>query len=342
MVKDKDQPSMDYSELYSLSNNLIPTGVMPLDTVLGGGYEKGCLYGITSDPGVGKSTMLLTMARNAIKKGQKVAYIDVEKGVQSGILKNFGLLDVTGYDPKTSKLWLLKPDTYVQVETIAMDAVNFGYDHLIIDSMTSCVSSESLNEIVCENVTIGSSARIEAVLYPKLKALGRLKGLTIWSVQQIRTKMEKQGMGMKVSKDSAGGYAAKHTPDVRIFMELGPKLVKEKVSSIVSDQENIVYGNQARIWTEKNRNAPGQIKIPCPIIFGRGVSNLMYYDFILRRYKYLTGGAAGYFKLKLGEEEISIRGTNEIAKVIKAKSKEIKALIEENHLSELKPLELED
>lgn len=288
------------------------------------------------------TTCLLSAAKNFIKKGQKVAYADSEKGVKKGILDNFGLTEVTNYDPREAKFWLIKPDTYSQVEMIAMDAVKFGFDHLIIDSMTSCVTSENLDEVVSENVTIGVNARIEAVLYPKLKALGRLKGLTIWVVQQMRTKMEKQGMGMKVSMDSAGGYSAKHTPDVRIFMNTGPKLVKEKIQSVVSDEEDIIYGNMARIWTEKNRNAPGFIKIPCPVIFGKGVSNLMYYEFILKRYKYLTGGAGGFYKLKLGEEEISIRGTSEVPKLIKSKAKEIRQLIIENHLSELKPLALED
>ncbi|MBR7021188.1 MAG: DNA repair protein RadA [Lachnospiraceae bacterium] len=57
------------------------TGMEELDRVLGGGIVDGSLVLASGDPGIGKSTLLLQMARNLAAKGIKVLYVSGEESL---------------------------------------------------------------------------------------------------------------------------------------------------------------------------------------------------------------------------------------------------------------------
>lgn len=59
----------------------ISTGMEELDRVLGGGIVDGSLVLAAGDPGIGKSTLLLQMARNLAEQGQKVLYVSGEESL---------------------------------------------------------------------------------------------------------------------------------------------------------------------------------------------------------------------------------------------------------------------
>ena len=56
----------------------IPTGCRAFDDLLGGGIEKGSITLLYGEAGSGKSNVCLQTARNVIRGGEKVAYIDSE------------------------------------------------------------------------------------------------------------------------------------------------------------------------------------------------------------------------------------------------------------------------
>jgi DNA repair protein RadB len=58
--------------------NRIPTGCKAFDDLLGGGIEKGSITLVYGEAGAGKSNICLQAARNVIRSGNKVAYIDSE------------------------------------------------------------------------------------------------------------------------------------------------------------------------------------------------------------------------------------------------------------------------
>ena len=57
------------------------TGMEELDRVLGGGIVDGSLVLASGDPGIGKSTLLLQMARNLASRGIKVLYVSGEESL---------------------------------------------------------------------------------------------------------------------------------------------------------------------------------------------------------------------------------------------------------------------
>ena len=58
------------------------TGMKELDRVLGGGIVPGSLVLVGGDPGIGKSTLLLQMARNVASLGHKFLYISGEESLR--------------------------------------------------------------------------------------------------------------------------------------------------------------------------------------------------------------------------------------------------------------------
>lgn len=58
-----------------------PTKVGEFDRVLGGGLVPGAVILLSGEPGVGKSTLLLEVAANAARSGEKVLYVSGEESV---------------------------------------------------------------------------------------------------------------------------------------------------------------------------------------------------------------------------------------------------------------------
>ncbi|MDR1765444.1 MAG: DNA repair protein RadA [Lachnospiraceae bacterium] len=74
----------------------IPTGFGELDRVLGCGIVNGSLVLVGGDPGIGKSTILLQVARNIAAGGKKVLYVSGEESLQQVKLRAARIGPVTG------------------------------------------------------------------------------------------------------------------------------------------------------------------------------------------------------------------------------------------------------
>ncbi len=56
----------------------VPSGCKSLDTLLGGGFEGGCITLLYGEAGSGKTNICLQLARNVVRAGRRVIYIDTE------------------------------------------------------------------------------------------------------------------------------------------------------------------------------------------------------------------------------------------------------------------------
>lgn len=56
----------------------VPLGAKSIDDLLGGGFEGGCITLIYGEAGSGKTNLCLQLARNVVRAGKKVIYIDTE------------------------------------------------------------------------------------------------------------------------------------------------------------------------------------------------------------------------------------------------------------------------
>ncbi|MGC6493125.1 MAG: DNA repair protein RadA [Myxococcota bacterium] len=105
------------------------TGLAELDTVLGGGLVAGSLVLVGGDPGVGKSTLLLTAAERLAQRGAPILYVSGEESVQQVHLRaqrlglgapHLHLLSHTDFGHVESAIRSLKPTVVVldSVQTV--------------------------------------------------------------------------------------------------------------------------------------------------------------------------------------------------------------------------------
>lgn len=104
-----------------------------LDLVLGGGIVPGSLVLIGGSPGVGKSTLLLKIAGNLAKSGQKVLYVSGEES-KSQIKLRANRLEVNH-----DNIYLL---TEIELENVFVELEKNSYDILIIDSIQTLYSNK--------------------------------------------------------------------------------------------------------------------------------------------------------------------------------------------------------
>jgi len=106
----------------------------PLDGLLGGGIESGIITRIYGEAGSGKTNLCLQAARECIRSGKKVAYIDTE-GVSVERIRQI-CVDCD-YQNVLRNILFFHPTSLESQEQMIHNAINTkGIDLIIIDTIT--------------------------------------------------------------------------------------------------------------------------------------------------------------------------------------------------------------
>ena len=89
-------------------NNRIPINC-PIDNIMGGGVEKGCLTQFYGPPGSGKTNIALNLLVQCVKQGREAIFIDTEGGLS---LERFKQISGSGFDRLASNIMILEPKTF--------------------------------------------------------------------------------------------------------------------------------------------------------------------------------------------------------------------------------------
>lgn len=138
--KEKPEVKGNITALSSIENDEVvrfSTGIAELDRVLGGGIVPGSLILLGGDPGIGKSTLLLQVADNIAKTGDKVLYLSGEESFKQIRLRSLRL------DINNENIYLLNEQN---VDVLEDFAEKINPKLIIIDSIQT-VYSGSLSSI---------------------------------------------------------------------------------------------------------------------------------------------------------------------------------------------------
>src|SRR3989304_7825792 len=78
-------------EMPNLNIEWISTGIPQIDSIMGGGFPRGRIIEVWGAEGGGKTTLALVGAASAQNRGNTVAYIDAEHGVNPGWVSKLGV-----------------------------------------------------------------------------------------------------------------------------------------------------------------------------------------------------------------------------------------------------------
>lgn len=313
--------------IYSQLNKYAPkepieveTGIFGLDIVLGH-LRKGDVVELSSEPGVGKSTLMLQLCKNIVtgkfkptySDYPKVVYIDTEGGVDDNLLKAMGL-----YEYKGNQLQIVTVPTYLALEELLQTILTSPekFEAVIIDSITDIVPDEVFEKKLGE-IQIGLDAKYTDQFFKKFKPLFRKQGVLLITINQLRNKSKKVGYQMVFEVDSAGGWSVQFSPDVRLRMQKG-SAITQNVNNTINGESEVKVGTESLIWAIKNRKNNPDIKVPIPLLFGKGVSDVLFMKNILVKKGYLkSAGIKNTIDWKDGSEPVVINYTKNLVSYIK-------------------------
>ncbi len=180
-----------YTQNYSIDRRF-SSGFHEVDRVLGGGVVEGSLSLLSGDPGIGKSTLLLTIAAGVAAKGKKVLYVSTEESLHQLFIR----IQRLGFS-KDSNLWLYSTDSYNDIES-GVDSVH--PDLIVVDS----IQNLTLNEL---EFMPGSISLIRD-LSARFMDISKKKNIAIFLVGHVT----KEGV-------VAGPRTLEHLVDVVLYLD---------------------------------------------------------------------------------------------------------------------------
>ncbi|ATX33357.1 DNA recombination/repair protein RecA [Candidatus Carsonella ruddii] len=226
----------------------LSTGSLNIDNILGiGGLPYGRIIEIFGQESSGKTTLSLSIIKEAQKVGDICAYIDVEHCIDVNYLENLGI--------NISKLLIFQPNNGENVFEICFKLINTKLVNvIIIDSIAAIVSQ---NEIISQDNLIGCHARLISKSLKKIIPNIRKNNILFILINQVRVKISNF-----FSKEiSTGGNSVKFYSSIRIEL---------KRIGFLKSKNNII-GQEIKVLILKNKLSKPYRETKIQLIFGYGI-----------------------------------------------------------------------
>lgn len=240
---------------------VIPTGSLSLDVSTGvGGIPVGRFTAIYGPESSGKTTLALSIAREALKLEGSVLFIDMEQTLHSPYANK-----IMGEYYDNEKFIIARPKTAEQAFNICETAIGSGELSLIIfDSIGSILPEKELEDDFGDR-NVALAARLVTTFLRRNGFLVRQHNISFVFINQVRDKI---GSYFGVF-EMPGGHALKHWASIVIRLFKGKDIEDSDKNKIAS---NFKY------YFEKNKVGIPYRSGEFPIIFGEGID---YYRDVL-------------------------------------------------------------
>jgi recombination protein RecA len=232
----------------------IPTGILALDQILGGGFPVGKMVELYGTHGGGKTSIAMKFIAEAQKRG-KCVLIDLENAFDPYVAANSGV-DVPN-------LWVAQPDTAEKtLELVNALVVADDVSAIIVDSVAGLSPRAELDGDIGDS-HVGLVARILSQAMRVINATYRQEQsdvIIVW-INQVREKIGMMGYGP--TTDSTGGRSLKFWCSTRLEVAR---------TGAVKQGEDII-GHTVKVKTVKNRFAAPFQTANYDILYDSGISN---------------------------------------------------------------------
>jgi len=237
---------------YKDGHPAISTGSVAIDVSTGiGGIPLGRFTEIYGPEQSGKTTLCLTIARQALKLGYKVLYIDVENKL------TYDYAEAILGEYKNNNFILLQPNSGEDSFKIAEAGIDSGFDLIIFDSVAA-ISPEAELEDEIDKQHVGLAARLVNQFLRKATYKVRTNEVAFIFSNQVRANIGSYYGGYA----QPAGYALKHYTTLRIFLSKGKE---------IKDDDDYAIGNYVNFIIKKNNIGMPYRQAETNVIFGKGV-----------------------------------------------------------------------
>jgi recombination protein RecA len=239
---------------------IIPTGSLRLDSALGiGGILLGRMYEIFGSPMSGKSTLCLSIIKEAIQLGHKVIYVDAEQALDNS---EHGLLVQMGID--VSKIALVQGWTAEANLDMAEALIATGEFALcVVDSISALLPAAESKLESFEDNTMMIHPKLMSRMCREFTPLCARTGTGLLLINQIRMSAASYGN----PEVTSGGKSIPHYSSVRIKVSGGG--VK---SRLIMNSKGQAVGQKVTFEVVKNKMAPPFRSTEAELTYGKGFS----------------------------------------------------------------------
>jgi len=272
----------------------LPTGVISIDYVMGGGFPRARITELYGEEGAGKSSILYITIANLQKSGGVAVYLDLENTLDLSYLEKLGV-DV-------DRLVITQPDTGDQAFEIVEKLVMENVDLIVVDSVAAMVSEKELEGKIYDD-HVALQARLMSQALRRITGRLRNSRTSVVFINQIR---ENVGVIFGNPETTPGGRALKFYASLRLEVKRG---------SLIRDESKNVIGNVMNITATKNKISFPYRKTPVNLIYGKGIEDYDAVAELLISLNIVKNPKHAVYRLPNGEE---VFGKEKVAEYVKS------------------------
>ena len=243
----------------------ISTGCLSLDAATGvGGLARGRIYEIVGIESSGKTTLAISTALEALRRGLKVLYIDAEHALDPSLIKQMGT-NMGVSEDLINSIELVQAFTGDDNLDIAAELMSTGaLDVVVIDSVASLLPKAMEEGDIGDNY-IGQLSRLMSKACSKLTPIVNRNNTLLIFINQFRTDIHKYGD----KHVSTGGMSLPYYATGRIKVEGG-----DTKASRILNSDGVVIGHTNEFTVIKNKLKAPHREARANLLYGIG------YDFV--------------------------------------------------------------
>jgi recombination protein RecA len=226
----------------------LDSGSLTINLISGlGGFPQHCVNRILGQEAVGKSSLMYRVAKDALRKGKSVLYIDTESAFDTERAVDAGIdLSAAGnnFEVAEYRTSLIKNSPRMTLEKIAIMTGKFLNDSskcptggvVIFDSLDNAMTESRIQGDV-EDRHIADTARVLSAWLPELVADLRMTHSTFFFIQQARAVIDPRA---RKKIHYGGGHSLMHNSQFTLELinigqlEAGDEIVGKKIKAVIS------------------------------------------------------------------------------------------------------------